>query len=565
MFPTIPESLDGLSGADLRALAAELRKACKARLEEIRTPDFDGDRAAALTEVQTHVAARDMVLAAAIAAEEADAMLAKVQDESDDEPAGDDNTIEDPGKDSETATVPTAEVPPDDPNAEHARGVQRTEDDESEASELTPARVRRHVGAAPGAAVATRLASAQFSALDGVDGKRPGDLFADPLELAAALIDRAGSIREDTDEHFPVGSIKGVFERRLTNDWMENLRMFEGEEMTAALCAPFTPNYNLACMNTTRRPVRASLPTFEAPRMGVKIYPSPTLADITGGYGQWTAAMDAAPLSNEKVCTTIVCGTPVDYQMYAVWRCITIQNMLQMSFPELVDAWLNRLAAAQARYAETLLLEAMAAGTNTVFVEDTGWSGATSVARAVLQYLNAYAELQRWDTGEMDVWLHRSVMNAMKADLMSRRNTSGEVLRVPTDGEINAMFTNAGVTPHWFLDRPSWMSPIPTFSVGGKVAQFPRDVEMLVAPRGKFALMDGGNLNIGVTGNNLYRDNTSNAHNNFTLFFENFEGIVNTTSCPAHIVELNNVCWNGQQIADVVLDCEGQDEPGIGS
>jgi hypothetical protein len=88
---------------------------------------------------------------------------------------------------------------------------------------------------------------------------------------------------------------------------------------------------------------------------------------------------------------------------------------------------------------------------------------------------------------------------------------------------------------------------------------------MLVAPRGKFARMDGGNLTIGVTGNNIYRDNSSNARNRFTMFWESFEGVVNTDSCPAHIVEINNICWNGQQIADVVLDCEGQDEPGLGS
>jgi hypothetical protein len=156
-------------------------------------------------------------------------------------------------------------------------------------------------------------------------------------------------------------------------------------------------------------------------------------------------------------------------------------------------------------------------------------------------------------------------MTGLKADQVSRRNTNGSVLRVPSDGEINALFTDAGFSPHWFLDRPSWMTPLPAFDVGGKLADFPRNIEMLIAPRGKYALMDRGELNIGVSGNGMYRDNESNRHNNFTFFFENFEGVVDTTSCPAHIVELNNVCWNGQQIADVVIDCEGDDEIGIGS
>jgi hypothetical protein len=252
--------------------------------------------------------------------------------------------------------------------------------------------------------------------------------------------------------------------------------------------------------------------------------------------------------------------------MYGIYRCITIQNMLAMSFPELVEAYLNRLSAAWARMAEIQLLEAMAADTTTVEVETPGYNGTTSIVRGILQYLNAYQELQRWDRdGGMEVWLHRTVLNAIKADLVSRRNTSGTVLRVPSTAEVNAIFADVGVSVNWFLDRPTWVTPLPAFTVGGRVAQFPRNVEMLIAPRGKFARMDGGNLTIGVTGNNIYRDNESNRHNNFTMFWESFEGVVNTDSCPAHIVEINNICWNGQQIADVVLDCEGQDEPGIGS
>ena len=85
---------------------------------------------------------------------------------------------------------------------------------------------------------------------------------------------------------------------------------------------------------------------------------------------------------------------------------------------------------------------------------------------------------------------------------------------------------------------------------------------MILAPAGKFGVMDRGELSIGVTGNNLYRDNASNASNQFTFFFENFEGLVDTDSCPAYQLEIPGLCHNGVQIADLAIACDGSDDSG---
>ena len=84
--------------------------------------------------------------------------------------------------------------------------------------------------------------------------------------------------------------------------------------------------------------------------------------------------------------------------------------------------------------------------------------------------------------------------------------------------------------------------------------------------RGDLGLAEArrGELAIGVTGNNIYRDNQSNSRNEFTMFFENFEGIVNTTSCPAHILDIP-ACWSGVQIDDIAINCQGGDEVGYQS
>ena len=115
------------------------------------------------------------------------------------------------------------------------------------------------------------------------------------------------------------------------------------------------------------------------------------------------------------------------------------------------------------------------------------------------------------------------------------------------------------------MDRPSWATPIPDLATSGDLNFFPSSVEILLHRRGKFALMDRGDLTIGVSPNNIYRLGDDLRRNQFTFFFESFEGIIDTDSCPAHILQIPDLCYNGAQIADVAIACEGYDVEGIGS
>jgi len=147
-------------------------------------------------------------------------------------------------------------------------------------------------------------------------------------------------------------------------------------------------------------------------------------------------------------------------------------------------------------------------------------------------------------------------MSAMKADLYGQRRTAGGSRRLASEAEIKPLFRDAGVNPLWFIDTPTWAETVPAVQSGGMLNFFPTTVSMVIAPQGKFAVMDRGELRIGVTGNNIYRDNSSNTTNDFTYFFESFEGVVDTDSCPAYQLEIP-ACWSGVQIADVALECDG--------
>lgn len=532
MWPTLPDNLSSLSATALRSLAREIKDAVRAALTSPERTD------ASRAEAHEWAAKRREIIALA---EDADAAAALEADDADAEP--------EPEKVLATVGAPVVETPEGEPTAA-STPVVTTFGQEPVAT--TPA-------------VPRRVSLDYLQATDGVVGKDAGDPFESWAELAMAAVDRAGRIRGNSAEKFTVARIKGEYapERVLNDDLHWNMSRFEPEEITAALCAPATPYYGLACMNSTRRPVFNSLPQWQAPRMKVSTMSSPALSDITTGVGVWTADDDADAEALKDACQTITCGSATEYVMYGVYRCLTVKNMLAMSYPELVEAYLNRLAAAHARLAEQRLLNLMGAAATSLPAPLLGYGASTSIVTTVMNYIALYQETQRWEfDGLMDAWLPRWVKTALKMDLYRRRTTNGTVNKVATDAEIEALFRDAGVNVTWFLDTPTWATTIP--AVGSPLNLLPQQIDMLIAPRGKFGVMDRGELSIGVTGNGIYRDNDSNRANQFTFFFENFEGIVDTQNCGAHVLHLP-VCITGIQVDDQLVNCLGQDEAGYQS
>ncbi len=414
------------------------------------------------------------------------------------------------------------------------------------------------VPARTGSEAPGKIKAARLQAMDNVPGKRSGESFENWTEFSLACFDRAQSVNPSSAERIAVGRVVGEYpeDRILHDNVLLNLAKFEPDELIAAMCAPCTPYYNLACSNTTRRPVFNSLPGFQAPRGCVSIYPSPSLSDIDTGFGRWTNVEDSIASSTKSECQTIECATPTEYRIYGVYRCLTVKNLLQLTYPELVEAYLNRLAARTARFAEIQLLELMAANVNTITMPTYEVGASQSIVHQLLRYITGYQERERWDTPDLVAWAPRWLLNYIKADLWMQRRTDGSRRTVASDADVNALFASVGVTMNWFIDQPSWQDAFPSQpSADGNLVTNPSGVQILVAPQGKFALMDRGELRVGVTGNNIYRDNVSNSRNEFTFFFENFEGIVDTTSCPADLLDFT-LCFNGVQVDDTSVDCD---------
>ena len=546
MWPKIPEDLTTLSAAELTALAADIRRAIAEAGKQM-----SAEVAAEVVAYSGHLTQVKQLATAKALSDAAEAEQAQE--------VADAAAAEQAAADAATAAAAAAAAAEDDKADE-------TADDKELA--LAGKKVRTTFGPSDTPVVPPTKDSMlpYLNAFDGVEGKKAGDQFENWGELAMALVTRAGNIRSNTAESFKVAQIRGKYgaDRQLGDNLVMNAAKFEPDEIQAAFCAPATPYYGISCINETRRPVFNSLPQFQnTQRMQVSIMPSPALSDITSGYGIWSDT-DDDDANKVKACATITCGSPTTFKMYGVWRCLTVKNLLAMSYPELVEAWLNRLAAAHARLAEQTLLNAMASGCTNISAPRLGYGASVSILSTVLNYLALYQETQRWDiAGNMEAWAPRWVLWGIKMDLLRRRQDGSNVPTIATDAQIAAMFASVGVNIHWFMDTPSYAVAIP--AVGASTLNLiPQSVQILIAPPGKFALMDRGELNIGVTGDGLYRDTSTNARNQFTFFFENFEGVVNTNTCPAHILDIP-VCWNGAQIDDIVINCQGGDETGYQS
>jgi hypothetical protein len=402
-------------------------------------------------------------------------------------------------------------------------------------------------------------------------GPRADEPFADQRELCDALLDAANTIVKGGDKKHVVATMPVNFGDVAPLDFdnpYANLARFDDPVEIQAAYAPLTPLYDFGFNNRTDRPVAQGIPRFPLPatRGGFKVMPSPTLDDVDSGWGQWTFADDANINAVKEACSRITPVSPVDYEFYALYKCLTVRHMLQMTWPELVATWQNRLHAQAARYGDVLLLEQMANACDTIDVQrNYGYGASISLPSIILNYIALYQETERWDAPMFDAWMPRWLKLALKTDIMRQRRTDGGRNRIPTDGEIDGLFADVGVTPHWMIDRPSWVTSIPPIATAGDLNFYPSSIEILIHKRGKFALMDRGELSIGVAPNNQYRVGDDLMKNQVTFFWESFEGLIDVDQRPGAILQIDGACFNGAQIADVVMACEGQHVDGGGA
>lgn len=395
------------------------------------------------------------------------------------------------------------------------------------------------------------------------DSSRGGGEFASLEALAEAMYEerrRILHVNQGVTDYMTLGVIEAEYPEEHVLDPMrssEQLRsvvaalqgdMHQGvtaaafDAVTAAggFCAPAEPYYGIMALATASRPFRASLPQRNAGRGRITFRTPPDFPDFASAVGQWTNTNDTTPGSDgpaTKPCLVVDCPDTDDAEVYAVTECLTFGNFMARTDPETIANAVQNTAAAFARKAEVLLIDAVKAASTAVTAGDAlgayrDLSYQIRVAAAGFRSRHRMAP-----DAVLEVRLPAWAYDLVLADL---------VRALPGDGTLAAgrdLFDRAMAAANvrlagTYIDSPTTgvpqvFGPQPT---GQGLVDFPAAVQWHLTAPGSFVLLDNGRLDLGIV-----RDSTLNSTNDYQTFAETFEGVaflgleslwVTSTVCP---------------------------------
>jgi len=357
-----------------------------------------------------------------------------------------------------------------------------------------------------------------------IPGHSAGSTLTDMREVSEAMEKRLHSLRRvnggDGEQHI-VASITTQYpeDRVLGTDPEENRAKISNVVGPQALVAtggfatPLEVRYDVFGLGTAIRPVRDSLPRFQADRGGVRYVTPPVLSSYANAVGVWTNDTDTTPGENVKASLTVTAAA----EQTAVTDAVTLQmqfgNLFTRAYPELL-ARHNELGLIQhAREAEQNILSRIAAASTAVTTASLIGFGRDFLVQ-VKRSAAAYRSRHRIDpTTQLRAIVPSWVYDAMAADLALAMPGDG-TLSVST-AEINGYLANSNVTMVASLDQN-------VFGSQGAAAllEFPDEFTWYMFAEGTFLFLDGGTLDLGII-----RDSGLVGTNDYKMFVETFEGV----------------------------------------
>jgi hypothetical protein len=527
----IPESLDGLTADEVRALREKAHEAgiALASKSDDETTTEDLDKMDAL---QAFLADADAKVDA-LEAEDAERVerLARARgafEPKAEEPAEEEAPAEEAKAEEKEPVLASAGAPAKRNIAGRLQGKTPVE----EAKVEKPRATLTASGDIPGYSVGQK-----FEGLDGL------------ADAATALFGVMPSTRPMTVapmRHFGLAKVKKGRTDGLTLENSEFRSLQEvieaaskesrlpGGSLTAAggWCAPSETVYDL-CEGETLEGLW-DVPEVGVNRGGLSFTKGPDFSDIydLGGFLQTEAQAEAG---TEKNCWNVECPEFEDVRLDAIGICITAGILTNAAYPELVRRYISgALTALQHRISGNLIQRAL-----------TITGAATTIANGFPSMLTALTaielviegERQRYRLGlnqTLEVVLPFWVRSAIRADFANR--TGVEMTNV-TNEMINAHFTNRGARVQFVYN---WQDLAIRTGAGTEgdpyvnvpATNWPTNVEALIYPAGTFTRLSQDLIRL----DNVY-DSTNIRTNSFTGIFAE-EGIA-----------LANTCWEARRLS----------------
>lgn len=309
------------------------------------------------------------------------------------------------------------------------------------------------------------------------------------------------------------------------------------------MCGPGDVDHTHPICSEDGRPIRDSLPQFQATRGKITFAPAASIGDLSGNVSIWTEAMDAAACATgsagspgetpTKPCPPVSCPEELTCSTDAVVRCITVGNFQAQFSPEF---WASRLALLLAefdRVAEQKIIEEIHAAS-----VDLGTVDECNTLNSFLMGINSIIAADRSAQRNMsrryrviaDAYIRDYIRNQVIANLGIANNVNA--LQI-ADATINGWLSDVNVSVVWTFDG--------TFGAGDDgqehrillPGEVPTTAGVYVQPEDAFVFLDGGTLDLGTD----IHDSMLNATNDRQAFAESFEKTC-FRGCSAYYFEI---------------------------
>lgn len=375
-------------------------------------------------------------------------------------------------------------------------------------------------------AVESAAAPVAITAGADIPGYTAGSSMKDMNDVAEAFVKRLHGLRRvnggDGEQHIVASlSVSYPEERTLNQDPEANwakVQAVAGPEAIVASgghAAPFEVRYDIFGFGTTDRPVRDSLPKFQADRGGIRFITPPTLSGAANAVGTWTNTVDTTPAGATKNSLTVAAAAENTVATDAITLQMQFGNLMSRAYPELV-ARHNELGLIQhARHSEQYLLTAIDAASTAVTTTNL-----IGVARDFLVQIGRAAAAYRArhrlaSDAPLRAIAPAWVRDAMIADLaLSMPGGPVNTLSV-SYGEVEGYLRDRGVNITFTAD-----SGLTGAQSAGAMLEFPDTFVWRLFAEGTFLFLDGGTLDLGII-----RDSTLVGTNDYKMFVETFEGL----------------------------------------
>lgn len=318
--------------------------------------------------------------------------------------------------------------------------------------------------------------------------------------------------------------------------------------LTAAICAPPEPVYDIPTLGTEERPVKDFLPSFGATRGGI-VYRRGLSLTGAGTIGANSSGVTANWIDGDanKFVLAVACPSTVTTSVEAFVARAEVSNMQGQFDPESVAAALRLQMVLWARGAETSLLDTIDANSSPIGADNSTVIG---FGRLLLQRFNILATTLRSrqrmaKDATLDLMLPSWVINAYQDDISWESPGDGLETQEQAAADLERRLAARNIRVGWFLDQQLMQTQEASVPA---LAGYPQQVTGYMFEPGAHLFLDGGELNLGIV-----RDSTLNNTNEYQTFMETFEAVA-YRGVESWSLEIN-VCPSGSTSAPTAISC----------